>query len=71
MFEAMIVACHIGAQSACIKVEDQRGPYNTQEQCEARLAEITKDLIGMWTQYQLPFVFKGHYCTVDTDGERT
>jgi hypothetical protein len=71
MFEALIIACHVGAASACIKVEDQRGPYKTQDHCETRLAEMTKDLMEMWTQYKLPYVFKGHYCTVITKGENT
>ncbi len=71
MFEAMIVACHVGAAAACVKIEDKRGPYTTQENCEVRLGEMTTDLMEMWTQYELAFVFKGHYCTLISKGKPT
>ena len=71
MFEALIIACHVGAPGACIQIDDTRGPHQTQTQCEQRLGEMTKDLMTVWTKYRLPFVFKGHYCTIATRGEQT
>ena len=39
MFMAYIVACLTGAEY-CTKIEDMRGPYKTEQSCEARTVEM-------------------------------
>lgn len=69
MFEALIIACQLGAPGSCIRVDDTRGPYPTHIHCEQRLTEMTQDLMQIWTKYEMPFVFRGHHCTILTEGE--
>jgi hypothetical protein len=40
MLYALVIACTIGAPSACIHRLDIRGPYSTTEACVRRLEEI-------------------------------
>ena len=66
-FTAMIIACHVANNAMCMTITDNRGPYETPEQCEVRIEEMIKDLIGMWSQYNMPMVFKWTGCLDPTE----
>ena len=57
-FVAVIVACHIVSADMCMTISDQRGPYDTEDECKERIGEIAEDLIGLWTSTRTPMVFK-------------
>tara|TARA_R100000654_G_scaffold4623_1_gene13567 strand:+ start:553 stop:765 length:213 start_codon:yes stop_codon:yes gene_type:complete len=47
MFEAMVLACAIGTFSpdTCVQANDLEGPYNTQEECKARIEEMIAGIV--------------------------
>ena len=51
----------------CMTITDNRGPYEAPEECEVRIEEMIKDLIGMWSQYNMPMVFKWTGCLDPTE----
>lgn len=42
MFQALVLVCMIYQPDDCLMLEDQRGPYKTYEQCEARAYEMSR-----------------------------
>jgi hypothetical protein len=62
MFVAVIVACHISSADMCMTITDNRGPYDTEEQCKARIGEMAYDLVGLWTKERMPMTFKMTSC---------
>lgn len=62
MFKAIIVACHIADPTNCIIITDQRGPYDTEDKCQARIEEMIHDSISIFTMKQWPMIFKLTSC---------
>jgi hypothetical protein len=46
MFKAAILACMALDISSCYVFFDNRGPYETQQSCRDRIAEMSADLMG-------------------------
>ena len=46
MFKAAILACMAIDISSCYVFFDNRGPYETQQLCHDRIAEMSADLVG-------------------------
>jgi len=46
MFKAAILACMALDISSCYVFFDSRGPYETQQLCHDRIAEMSADLMG-------------------------
>ena len=44
MFAAMILICSLGPAPNCVEAHDTRGPYRTEEACEARVGEMIRDV---------------------------
>jgi len=65
MFTAVIIACHIANTEMCMTITDNRGPYETEERCKARIEEMSEDLIGLWISQKMPMVFKITSCVTD------
>ena len=61
-FTAVIVACHIANADMCMTITDNRGPYDTEDRCKARIGEMAYDLMGLWTSQRMPMVFKMTSC---------
>ena len=40
MFKAILLICVMGDDSKCIELHDQRGPYETEKKCVARIYEM-------------------------------
>ena len=49
MFKAFIVACHIANPADCILISDDRGPYDTEEECKTRIVEMIEDSIDVFS----------------------
>ena len=64
MFTAMVMACVMHVQDACVVAEDSRGPYQTQEVCVVRAKEMIEELA---TMLPLPHTYK-YKCVKDKDG---
>ena len=62
MFSAVIIACHLIHAEMCMKVSDQRGPYETEKECQERLGEMTLDLVNMWGRFGAAIVIKKLNC---------
>lgn len=62
MFEAALIACLIGNPKHCMQATDVRGPYPTAEECEERLAEMTRDAITMWKEFGAPIMIVNTGC---------
>ena len=61
-FTAVIVACHIASADMCMTIVDNRGPYDTEDKCKARISEMAENLIGVWVSFQMPMIFKMTSC---------
>ena len=50
MFYAMLLVCSLqqGAVPPCVRLEDDRGPYETQELCKARVDEMAGTLTELF-----------------------
>jgi hypothetical protein len=59
MFTAIVLACVIGMPDNCVKAEDTRGPYKTQEECVLRSYEM---ITAMQMMLPAPHTFK-YKCT--------
>jgi len=71
-FTAVIIACHIASADMCMTITDNRGPYDTENQCKERIGEMATDLINLWTTIRMPMVFKMTSCVhPDTFLEKT
>jgi len=71
-FTAVIIACHIASADMCMTITDNRGPYDTENQCKERIGEMATDLIDLWTKIRMPMVFKMTSCVhPDTFVEKT
>ena len=46
MFKAAVLACMALDISSCYVFFDNRGPYETQQLCRDRIAEMSADLMG-------------------------
>ena len=44
MLTAMVMVCNLAVMGDCVKFEDSRGPYKTEEQCMARVEEMIRDI---------------------------
>ncbi len=62
MFTAVIIACHVASADMCMTITDNRGPYETEERCKERIDEMAYDLMGLWTTYRMPMIFKMTSC---------
>jgi hypothetical protein len=71
MFKAIIVACHIANPNNCIIITDERGPYDTEEKCQARIEEMIHDSISIFLYKQWPMIFKLTSCVHPDDMEFT
>lgn len=47
MFEAWLIICNIYIPTACIELQDTRGPYLTETLCENRIEEMRKDVVEL------------------------
>lgn len=48
MFQAVLFFCFVTLSSPqCVEGTDEYGPYETVEECKARLKEMTEDLIQL------------------------
>jgi len=47
MFEAWLIICNIYIPTACIELQDTRGPYLTEALCENRIEEMRKDVVEL------------------------
>jgi len=45
MFTAVILACFIDA--SCVEFVDRYGPYKTELECKARVAEMVQDIMSV------------------------
>lgn len=49
MFKAFIIVCAASSisvdRSSCIMLDDQWGPYKTEENCDIRAAQMTNDVL--------------------------
>ena len=71
-FTAVIIACHIASADMCMTITDNRGPYDTENQCKERIGEMATDLIDLWTKIRMHMVFKMTSCVhPDTFVEKT
>ena len=48
MFYASLIGCHLMMKNACFEMRDDRGPYETEKQCEERIDEMLAHTIKMW-----------------------
>ena len=48
MFEAWILVCVVQMGNQCFPAQDNRGPYETHEQCYERTIEMGKDNIRVF-----------------------
>ena len=69
MFKAFIVACHIANPADCILISDDRGPYDTEEECKIRIVQIIEDSIDVFIK--VPMIFKLTSCVHPDDMEFT
>jgi hypothetical protein len=47
MYDAILLICTLtvsGPADPCVEIVDARGPYHTEEQCNARLEEMKMDI---------------------------
>ena len=44
MFYASLIGCHLMMKNACFEMRDDRGPYETEKQCEERIDEMDASL---------------------------
>lgn len=63
MFEAVVLACMLPYMAPCAVVEDVRGPYITEERCEARVEEMVRDIPRIYPNH----VAVDFICYVDKD----
>ena len=58
MFTAMVLACAIGSvdASTCIEATDERGPYQTREECHSRVQEMVTGIA-----YMIPVPLNFHF----------
>jgi hypothetical protein len=47
MFTAIVLACVLNAPDACIEATDTYGPYQTIQECEARLEEMIPNVVSL------------------------
>ena len=47
MFEAWLIICNMYIPTACMELQDIRGPYLTKEICENHIEEMRKDVIKL------------------------
>lgn len=45
MFKALVLACFITQN--CVELQDNRGPYKTEIECKARVAEMISDFVSV------------------------
>lgn len=56
MLYAFVLACVLGRPDMCVEAVDERGPYKTQKECEARVDEMVAALV--YTLPPVPHEFK-------------
>ena len=58
MFEAIVLFCAIGVAdpNQCVTAEDTRGPYETREECHARVQEMVAGI-----SYIMPVPLNFHF----------
>lgn len=44
MFKAILMVCSLAQANDCMQFTDMRGPYQTKEQCMARIHEMLNDI---------------------------
>ena len=44
MFEAAVLACMLPYMAPCAVIQDARGPYLREKDCEARIEEMIRDI---------------------------
>ena len=62
MFYASLIGCHLMMKNACFEMRDDRGPYETEKQCEERIDEMLADTIKMWLKFKSPIAVTGWKC---------
>ena len=60
MFEAIVLFCAIGVTdlNQCVTAEDTRGPYETKEECYARVQEMIPSIDSMLPPTPKKYFFK-------------
>tara|TARA_B100000085_G_scaffold221151_1_gene206043 strand:+ start:1188 stop:1436 length:249 start_codon:yes stop_codon:yes gene_type:complete len=71
MFKAFIIACHIANPADCILISDDRGPYDTEEECKTRIVEMIEESIDVFRMMQVPMIFNLTSCVHPDDIEFT
>ena len=67
MFTTFVKVCSLIVAVECTEFKDDRGPYATKEECEARAYEIAKDLM---TVFKTPVEFS-YKCNSEMKGHAT
>lgn len=73
MFEAFVLACLMGQPHLpqyCEELKDIRGPYETKDQCLARVFEIVTEMPTHRPQMQ-PRAYRCEQSTTETTKKRT
>lgn len=65
MFTAIIVACHIANANACIQFIDNRGPYDTEDKCNARVEEMLSVIMIAHVEKKSPYLPRQILCFYD------
>ena len=55
MFEAVVLACLMSQPDMCIKAEDARGPYQTEEECVMRVHQM---VTAMQITFPVPHIYR-------------
>lgn len=63
MYTAMFLACWLGTSQPCMQAIDNRGPYKTLEECEARLIVMIQDAREIWKQAGHKFMVVDTICS--------
>ena len=62
MFYAILFACWANNLQLCVKILDNRGPYEDVKQCEARVVEMVRDVTFMWAKTGQLFIINHTSC---------
>ena len=67
MIKAIVLVCFINTN--CVEVHDDRGPYQTEVECKARVAEMMQGFIGF--EKTPPVTFVDYKCEPVRKGTST
>lgn len=67
MFTAVIFVCHMAITDQCFKLVDDRGPYNTENECITRITEMMDSFSNVLPEYSV----RGMQCQEKFKGVKT